>query len=27
MTLARAVRAHLDDRILVHGRRTVVLPG
>ena len=24
VVLARAVRAYLDDRVLVHGRRTVV---
>jgi formyltetrahydrofolate deformylase len=24
MVLARAVRSYLDDRVLVHGRRTVV---
>ena len=24
LVLARAVRWHLDDRILVHGRRTIV---
>ena len=25
--LARAVAWHLDDRVLVHGNKTIVLPG